>query len=357
MKIHQKCENFTLIDYKWIQESKQGKWNDWKRVYVIQDCTQEKNAEGQPPKDYKRMAVVSLNCFERMFFWISQIFNVNYFQNVFKSKRIYLYPPNRLDAMISQHSLLIGMINHRTSYLQGQTLEKQTNQLTQKDFDAYLQTLPWPKEDDFAPEEWKIVEKIITEIKDSHYDRVVKNFPGVTMHFMDIDVNVIGGQDVHATSPKEAQILDKLVKMGTIDSWNVASRRCKACIKIDKTDEVQDYDPGYKTKGYSWKEWRDLAVIEREALFKENNQVILSDEQKKELDSILDQTQKENLKLLIEGLNQKVTPGVYIWIPSMKQELDASEKILRELKQRNIIFDYKRYVRNFEVIVKADDNL
>ena len=89
-----KYNNYTEIEKALVQQkSKPGKCNDCRRVFVL-DAGQGK------------LAVASLNCFQRMALWILKIFKVNYFQNVFGTKNIKIVSPRMLEKRINDEKIL-----------------------------------------------------------------------------------------------------------------------------------------------------------------------------------------------------------------------------------------------------------
>ena len=116
--------------------------------------------------------------------------------------------------------------------------------------DDYMQKLPWPKKNEFTPEQWLTVEIVLRAIKIDHYDRIVNDKPGIAIKGRDLNV--------FAINSTRAQTLDSLVKKGIIASWNasVGDEFFNVYIKIANSDPHKMIDYRFQ--------WRDLAVIKSE---------------------------------------------------------------------------------------------
>lgn len=127
---------------------------------------------------------------------------------------------------------------------------------------------------------------------------------------------------------KASEELDLLVKNGTISAWNVNLCNQMLHLKLAESDQV-------KSAMHFGKKWRDRKLIEEEEGFKMKHQINISDFDKKELDIILNESQKKQLEFLLSKLNGRTRPGFFIWYAQ------TDDIILALLKDKGYIHDYE----------------
>lgn len=201
-----------------------------------------------------------------------------------------------------------------------------------KKIDSYMESLSFPSLDHFTQDEKEIAEKVIEEIKKSHYKRIRSNrFSYVWLH------------DVFAFQQHANEVMDKLVREGVIHSWNAQTGTRLVLLKI-KFDDPCDKAPIAEST------WRDLDTLQQEDMFQKAHHISIEPDLVKS--SHLIPEQQKNLWKLVELLNRRVKPGVCYWYGEY-----AFNDVLDFLKQNGCIHDYKQSDQQnvFEIYVSAAD--
>lgn len=218
-----------------------------------------------------------------------------------------------------------------------------------REIDEHIKNLHLPQVNEFAREEKETIEKVLKHIKREHFNRISSNIPLFVVEMYDIQL-------IKMRQDKSEKVLDELVKRGIIFSWNAYNDSHTVCIKLSNADQLRL--SRQSINHYIWDEWRDRELIERQATFKQANQIVLSENHKNELEALFNQEYnhsalKEDLKDLLEKLNQRVKPGFYDWKPRRLY----NDKVLKALKERGYINDYIEEYLNmqFKIYVKPED--
>lgn len=114
MKIIQKFDQNSInsIDNSLIEDCKKGSCVDWNRKFLIQSLCDEK------------LAIVSLNFFERIVYALEQFFccnTNNYFQNVFETKNVRVVPSESFSQVLSpvnQQTKLIHKVSESVAKIE-----------------------------------------------------------------------------------------------------------------------------------------------------------------------------------------------------------------------------------------------
>lgn len=207
--------------------------------------------------------------------------------------------------------------------------------------DAFIGSLVLPSLDIQGEENRTAAKRIINLVKCDYYRRFFKDHDEWSYCNLQTQLH---------RYPFLYQFMDQMVKQDVIHSWNIDSQNSFIAAKLKANDLIPE-DPSI----FKFKYWRDHAEFEREAQFRRENCVIVSEQALAA--SRLNPEEQDALRDLVAQLNHRIAQGPYQFVGVFKGEhKNYFGKILNFLKDQGAIFGFNWIGGdNFDIYVKLKD--
>jgi hypothetical protein len=198
--------------------------------------------------------------------------------------------------------------------------------------DSYMSQLQFPPvRKDFTAEETKCLDKLLTELKEHHYKRIESN------HSMALSTSLNSNWSMNA------KVLDYLTETKTIHAWTVTYSPTNYYIQLTDRDDTSHIHNA------TWQlQWRTEQTLQNEQEFKKTKRLTMSDT------IVFEKNEhKELAQEILDRINTRVEAGSVDF--NKKGDPISPLKVLKLLKEENVISDFSNLHGNFKIYPRIED--